>query len=65
MEATLPAKTPHVLMSRYEAASYLGVSTRKLDLIIREGAFRTVQIGRSRKIERAVLDAFIEQNVRG
>jgi excisionase family DNA binding protein len=52
------------LFSPDEAAAYLGVGRSQMYAMIRSGAIATFKIGRLRKVRRADLDAYIDEQLR-
>ena len=52
------------LLTLPEAAAYLRVSKRTLERLIQRRQLTTVMIGNSRRVEKAMLDDFIERNRR-
>ena len=55
--------TPHcLLLSRRDAAAYLGISLRSIDYLVTQGQLRTRAIGRRRLVARAELDAYARSN---
>ena len=53
--------TPSLLMTTREAAQALRVSVTTLYGLISGGQLRTIKIGKSRRIKRAEIEAFIER----
>jgi hypothetical protein len=60
----LALRTPQVL-NRVEAARYLRISTRQLDILAKSEAVRSSRIGGSVRYQRQWLDDYLEENALG
>jgi excisionase family DNA binding protein len=60
LETLAPATAAKLLLTRHEAAEMLGLSVRKIDLLVSSGDLPAVRIGRSIRIRPSALDYLIE-----